>query len=363
MVDLVAYTSKFGWQRRSNLKSSAEKDWRICPLAANWNYADLDARISDDIQGFLPDRLLDFHAHIYRVSDLHLATPDYLTEGPAEASIGVWREHIGRCVGSDRLQSGLFMGMPLPNCDIGIANDFLVEQLRESPGSRGLLLVSHATPTERVDKWLGNAEIVGFKPYHFFSRETPPFESSLDGFIPEWVWEMAHERSLIITLHLVRRGALADPDNSSYILGHCLKYPRAKLVLAHCARGFHSPNTVNGLEDIRGLSNVWFDTSAICEAASIVAVIREFGPQKVLWGTDFPTSEIRGRCVTAGDGFVWLQSGVIEWEKLSPACSPTLYGLESLRALREAWGYLGLGAADLQDVFHDNAFGLLDVKR
>jgi glutamate-1-semialdehyde 2,1-aminomutase len=160
---------------------------------------------------------------------------------------------------------------------------------------------------------------------------------------------------------MVKGQALADAENQRLIREMCLKYPNARLILAHAARGFHAPNTVRGLHALRGLENVWFDLSAICEAEAIAAILREFGPRRLLWGSDFPVSELRGRAVTVGDGFVWLQWDTVNWDKVSPECRPMLVCLESLRALKRAADELGLNEEDLQDIFFDNAQRLLGL--
>ena len=112
--------------------------------------------------------------------------------------------------------------------------------------------------------------------------------------------------------------------------------------MAHAARGFHAPNTVKGIASLRGLTNVHFDTSAVCEADAIVAILDEFGPRRVLWGSDFPVSEQRGRCVTVGDSFSWINPERIDVRADAPPLETTLVGLESLRALREAAEAFGL---------------------
>jgi glutamate-1-semialdehyde 2,1-aminomutase len=173
---------------------------------------------------------------------------------------------------------------------------------------------------------------------------------------------MAHEHGLAIMLHIVRDDALADPDNLRELRQCCLKYPNAHLILAHAARGFHAPNTLNGIAGLRGLENVWFDTSGICEPAAFEAILHEFGPRRLLWGTDHPVSEIRGRCVTVGEGFAWLDSDSVRWDKLAPDVQPTLVGLESLRALQMALDTLCLNDADRRDIYADNARRLLGLK-
>jgi len=331
-----------------------------------WDYNELDAKVTAELQSFLPDRLFDAHAHIYRVADLADNT-GFVALGPEEVTVEVWREHMARLFGKSEVVGGLFFPMPFvpttqDDSSLDGPNEFMVEQLRSWPESRGLLLIAPYYDPERVRKYLENPQIVGFKPYHLFSEQKPTFEAPLNSFLPEWAWRLAHERQLVITLHMVRVQALADPDNQREIREMCLKYPQAKLVLAHAARGFHAPNTVKGLPALRGLENVWFDTSGICETTAIIAILKEFGPRRVMWGSDFPVSEIRGRSVTIGDGFAWVQWDTLDWDSNQVLANPTLVGLESLRAMQEVADNFGLNEQDIQDIFCDNALRLLGMK-
>lgn len=65
-------------------------------------------------------------------------------------------------------------------------------------------------------------------------------------------------------------------------------------MLAHAARGFNARYTVEGIASLRGIDNVFFDTSAICEAAAMEAMLREFGP--TLLGFDEITIGWRRPC-------------------------------------------------------------------
>jgi len=329
-------------------------------MPGNWSFTDTDATLAKEIQARLPGKVFDCHAHIYRVRDMHVTPPNFVLEGPPAAPIEEWRKHIGRQVGAERLRGGLFMPNISPTCDIAKANEFVFEQLKSNPGSRGLILVAPNSSRENVEGWLNKPGIVGFKPYYMFSTEAPVFESSIDGYAPDWMWRMADERGLIMTIHLVKKGALSDPDNQAYLRQQCTKYPSAKIVLAHCGRAFHAPNTVKGLNGISGLKNVWFDTAAICESDSIVAVVKAFGVKKLLWGTDFSISEIRGKAITIGDNFYWITPETAGWKEVA-SCNPTLIGLESLRAVCEAATHLDLKESDVSDIFYGNAMRLLKM--
>ncbi len=328
----------------------------------NWTFTELDARLAAELRDQLPPVVFDAHAHAWRTADLADSSSGLWAEGPAKAGVDAWRQHVGRQVGNERLAGGLLIPNPLVGDAVARANAFVFEQIAGDAAMRGLALVTPHSVPGAYDSLFENPQFAGFKPYHVFSEHRPTFQAPLSTFLPEWAWEMAHARGLAITLHMVRDRALADPENRREIADHCRQYPNARLILAHAARGFHAPNTVNGIAGLRGLENVWFDTSGICESEALAAILREFGPRRLMWGTDFPVSEIRGRCVTVGDGFAWLEPGSVAWDKTGPQGCPTLVGLEALRALLSACDMLGLNAADRQDIFADNArrlFGLL----
>jgi glutamate-1-semialdehyde 2,1-aminomutase len=159
-------------------------------------------------------------------------------------------------------------------------------------------------------------------------------------------------------LHLVRDEAIADPENQRQLRRLCRAYPNMRLVLAHIARSFNYRNARNGLKAIADLDHVVLDTSAICEAEAFRPALKVLGPQRILWGSDFPVSEARGRCVTTGSGFYWLHPETSLQQGL-PFERMTLIGIESLLALREACEDCGLTHADLQDIFCKNALRLL----
>jgi glutamate-1-semialdehyde 2,1-aminomutase len=313
-----------------------------------------------DLRDFIPIKIFDVHAHIYRQKDLNLSSPWIFSDCYDDADIAVWQKSISKILGTE-LRKALFMPFPTAQCDIDAANTYLIEQLVKLPNSRGLILVSPDFPQELYRKHLENPQVVGFKPYHVFSKHNPTFDSSIDDYVPEWVWETANRKRLIIMLHLVRDKALADLDNQRIIREKCIKYPRVKLVLAHAGRGFHAPNTVKGISSLRGLNNIWFDTSGICEAAPIKSILNEFGPTRILWGSDFPISQIRGRCVTIGDSFIWNQEDTINWDNLGTLCNPILVGIESMRALKEAADDFGLNSFDIEDIFYNNTVELLKI--
>ena len=321
---------------------------------------EVEKRILAELDDFLPDRIFDAHAHLWRVGDCRFFSGCEIAEA-ADGTIDLWRESQEAFFGPSRVDGGLFLGEPRSSLDG--ANDFLVSQLRDAPRSRAAILIAPDYPQAKVLEYLRHDSVAGFKPYHTWSLEKPTFSSSIQGFLPEWVWELAAERRLAIILHLVRDKALDDPDNQREIREHCEKYPDAVLILAHAGRGFHAPNTVRGVSALRGLDNVYFDSSAICEPAALAAVLEEFGPRRLLWGSDFWISEMRGKAVTLGNGFIWLDERAIDWRTVSQDCRPIFVEIESLRAIRDAAKMVGLSREDVRDVFYANAAALFGIEK
>ncbi len=334
-------------------------------IPENWTFDDNDKWVASQIQRRMPERIFDAHAHLGRWSDKTGEPTGIWADGPSELSISEWRSRLAQQVGKKRLEGGLLI--PSPNNikkekeALGRANSYVFDQIAGDRQLKGLALVGPMMSPKDYRELLANPQFAGFKPYHVFSSSRPTFQAPLSTYLPEWAWELAHEHGLVITLHMVRKAALSDPDNLREIRSCCSRYPGARLILAHAARGFHAPNTVESVSKIADLENVWFDTSAICEEAPLAAIIRQFGPRRLLWGSDFPVNQIRGRCVTLGDGFAWLQPDTVKWEKLSPSANPLPVGLESIKALHCAADSLGLNADDMQDIYADNAGRLLGL--
>ncbi len=329
-------------------------------MVRDWIFENEDAVAARFLAAGLPAKVFDIHAHLYRKDTLSVARDNLFATGPDEVTPEIWREHIGRQIGSDRPAGALFIPVPFAAREqIPAINAWMMKATGGLAEAKALALVAPDMTTADVAPLLKHGCFAGFKPYHTYSLTHPTFEALPSDYIPEWMWPLAHEHGLVITLHLVRGGAMADPGNLRYLRERCERFPGARLILAHCGRSFHAPNATAGIASLSYLPNVWFDTAAICEAEPIRVLLEACGPRRLLWGSDFPVSEQRGRCVTAGDGFFWLTPAHLN--AAQPECRLLPVGLESLRALREAAREFGLNADDLQDVFAENARRLLGL--
>jgi glutamate-1-semialdehyde 2,1-aminomutase len=317
----------------------------------NWTLQPQDTVAAAALGARLPARLFDAHAHLFS------ADPKTGTEACTRA---VWQRELGQLVGAERLQAGLFMGMP-SRANPAAGNEWITSQTDWQPDDRLLVLAWPEMPRARLEGWLQHPRCVGLKPYHSLAGPAPTFNLPLEAYCPEWFWQICDERKLVLLIHLVRERALADEQNLSFLLRCCERYPGARVVLAHAGRGFHAPNTVRAAGELAHLNNVWFDAAAVCESQAMLAVLEQFGPRRLLWGSDFPISHQRGRCVTVGDDFSWINPERIDAHPTAPPCHTWFVGLESLRALFEAADQFGLDEADRVAVLSGNAARLLGL--
>lgn len=314
------------------------------------------------LRNFVPPGTFDVHAHLYDLRHLVPQADDRDFGGSPEITHDVMVRGMRQWMGDRVAVDGLYFPFPTRHLDCHAANEFLAATLRGRTGARGLMMIRPQDDPADVEAQLRQHQFSGFKVYHVFAARPDTFYAEQGEFLPEWAWELANQYSLAIMMHMVLDKALSDPRNQTYIVEKCRQYPQAKLILAHAARGFNSRHTVDAIQTLRGVDNVWYDTSAVCEAAAFEAVIGTCGVTRLMYGSDYPVSESRGRALSIGDGFFWIYDHNAQWEGWAHA-NPTLVGIESLLALQQASRTMKLIDRDIERLFGGNARQLLGLTR
>lgn len=321
---------------------------------------DTDRALAAQLQSFIPGEVFDIHVHPYQPSHFPKGEWAFL-DGIEQQGCKEHCDALRRYMPVKKMH-GLYFGMPRKTADRDAMNTWVAKEVRQNGTelSRQLMVVSPADDPVRVSEQLRSGLFCGLKVYHCYAARPDTMNASITEYAPEWMWEILHETKGIMTLHIVRDGGIDDADNQKEIRRLCRAYPRAQLILAHIARSFNYRNARNGLHAISDIDNVVVDTSAITEAASFGAAIKALGPQRILWGSDFAVSEMRGRCITTGNSFFWLHPELIQKNHRPPTASDmTLIGVESLLSLHEACNNEGLTETDVKDIFLNNALRVL----
>lgn len=320
-------------------------------------------KILDD---FLPDKIFDAHAHLYDSSFVPCLAKNPSMLGRYDMT--TYKQDMVPIFGSDRelhlnivTYPDTAMADPShPSRDM--ADAFLAQQLDENPGSVGEIITVPGDTAESLRKRLVHPRMIGFKCYHYCSGLPNSWNASIGQYLPEAAWQVAHEKKLAITLHMVKDRALADPDNLSYITAMAKAYPDATLILAHAARSFAAWTGIETVEKLAHLDNVWFDLSAVCESPAMMQIIKKTGTQRAMWGSDYPVSKLCGKAISLGDSFYWIYKKDLEAFSGATSFSSWLVGVENLMATRQACMLLDLDRKAIEDIFYGNAARLFGGK-
>lgn len=311
-----------------------------------------------ELAAFLPDRVFDAHTHMYLSSEV----PWKITGEGRDIGLAEYLE-LMEDLHPRRRKGAMVIPFATPDRPDGRVpgNEWVAKQIADQPAFRGIFFILPEDDPEWVRQEVRRLGLCGLKCYHTFSATKPTWESSIPDFLPEPLVRVAHEEGWVITLHIVKSRALGDPDNIHWIRHYCQTYPNMKLILAHSGRGFQPSHNLEGLPKLEGLDNLWFDTAVNCEPIAHQAVIRHFGHEKLMYGTDLPVSHERGRSLSAADSFVWLYADTPVWGEKHLKIDPVLVGLEHLRSIKWACWSERLSDSAVEDIFWNNAAGLLGV--
>ena len=312
------------------------------------------------LNDFLPDKIFDAHMHLRNES---------FSTAPENAQLNVSLEDYYASTkdifGNRKIAMNI---IPMPSRKIiskdkdylKLADDFLYGELEKDKDNVGELFVMPNESVEHIYNRIKGKQICGFKCYHSFSPAESTIDLDIKDYMPESAFELANEYGKVITLHLVKDASLSDPENLNYIIQKAKEYPNAILILAHAARSFASWTGFECVEKLKGLDNIWFDFSAVCEVPVMFQIIKHFGTDKVMWGSDFPISEYRGKAISIADKFFWLYD--FEQPEITKEVNLWKIFEENLMAVRQTALMLDLTSRQIEDLFYNNAKGLLTNK-
>lgn len=317
---------------------------------------------AQELDSFVPDRVYDAHCHIWNEAHTDLSG---LRDNPAGLPAEVGYEEYRRlsdCLHPGRGQGALFIPFPLKPETRGEGHRWIGREAARNPRCRALFWVYPDDDPEWVRQEVRAHGLHGIKPYHMARGGKPRWQAEIPDYLPEPLVNVAHEEGWVIMLHMVRTRAVADASNLHWIRTYCQRYPNMKLVLAHAARGFQPTHSLAGLPQLTGLDNLYCDTSTNCEPMAQATIIRILGHDRLMYGSDFCVSHMRGRNFAVGDLFVWVCGDSPIWNDLHANVKPVLIGLQSLSALKWACWSERLNDRQVEDIFWHNAAELYGVE-
>ena len=333
-----------------------------------WELNDVDRRIwAEELEEFVPQRVFDIHTHLYR---WQFNTDVAKDSTPLGGLIGrQFPESNWAAI--DSCDAALMPGREVhrlsipfpfsPFCDYAASNRFVAEQVGNDHLSAGLMVVHPSMTQEYLEEQIKTLGLIGLKPYRFYSTTGDAVSCRITDMLPEHQIAVADRYGLIIMLHLAKRHGIGDTENIGDVERLSSRYPNVKWILAHCGRSYSCWPIERAAPRLRGLPNVWYDTSSVCESDAIEALCSGVGVERVMYGSDdLPVGAARGKYITFGYAWTYLHESNHRFDLSACESEMTFVRYEQLRAMRRAARRLSLTRPQIKDLFCNTAMRLVE---
>jgi len=328
------------------------------------------------LKDFLPDRIIDFHTHVWlekfrtKGQSGPLRTVAWPDRVAADNSIEDLIETYRLMFPGKEVIPLMFSNLSSGD-DIDAANAYVAEVSREY-GYPSLIFAAPWWSSAEFKERIIKGGFLGCKVYlTMVEPYIPQNEIRIFDYLPHHQLEVLDRHGWIVMLHIPRSGRFKDPVNLAQMLEIERRYPNVKLVIAHVGRAYCNEDLGNALEVLSETKNMIFDITANTNQWIFEQLIKAVGPKRILFGSDMPILRMRSRRICeygnyvnlvpkglygdiSGDSHMREVEGV-EAEKL------TFFMYEEIDAFRRAAENTGLNRSDMEDVFYNNAAMILKI--
>lgn len=331
------------------------------------------------LKPFLPDRFIDCHAHIWlkefhREGGLREGSQNWPRLVAAENSIEDLNE-TNRLLFPDNKVISAVYGDPVITIDRERNNRYVAEKAREF-GFPALYLSHPDQSAEELERSvLADPVFKGIKVYLQFSPSyIPADEIRIYDFLPKEHLALADKHGWVVQLHIARPGRLGDPVNYCQLLEIEQNYPNLQLLVAHLGRAYADEDVGNALEYLKNTEKTVWDFTANTNERVMEQVLNRFGPERFIYGTDFPIFRMRARRTVENGVYInEVPEGEFPRESIAgdahmreipypEADRITFFIYEEINACRIACRRLGLGRDDVEKIFFKNSAGIFGVE-
>lgn len=344
------------------------------PLHFVWDYNDVDRAFwAEHLDPWLPRRIVDAHTHVmdprFRVVETtETMRRQFWVNELREPIDAASAERCYRTVFPDREITCVAFGVPGLDFDIDAGNAWLQAECLKR-GWHNLVLLRPQWTQDQLAAALAQPGVIGVKPYYSlisFSRDTRDahLEAGIFEFLPHHLLEVLNDRHAWVTLHVPKAARLGHPDNIREIRELRRRYPSVVLVVAHLGRCYTEPHALEALPLLADDPGIYFDSSAVVNAAAHRVALQHFGAGRILYGSDNPIFYMRGRRQFRDRTYINRTNYPFyfnqEREPAEVEAQYTLLMYEDLRAIKQACHELGIvEPSRIEAIFHDNAARLI----
>lgn len=348
---------------------------------ALFEVTDYDKKVyEEEIRDFVPDKMIDVHCHVWRSCDRGDKKPK-----PGEVKRTVtWPSLVAEDNSIEDLQETYKLMFPDKEVTPlffssteketqGVCNAYIRECMAKT-GYPALYYSSPDQSAEELRRMILTGGYLGIKCYLSLSpKYLPEAEIRIFDFFPKHQLAVLNEMGAICMCHIPRHGRLKDPINIAQILEIKREFPRVRLIIAHIGRAYTEFDIGNAFEELSESKDLMFDFCAnTCESA-MTAMLKSVGPNRVMFGSDFPILRMRMRRIEENNTYINLvPPGLYGDPRQDPHLREvseeegkklTFFMYEEIRAFKRAAANCGLTKADVERAFYGNAKDLIDGAR
>jgi len=310
----------------------------------------------------LPAQIVDAH--------VHLNLPEHVANVPRERLLSDWALEVAHQQSYEDARfayAALLPGInvrltgfpwPIKEADLA-ANNAWLAGLRAQGKLAPMMATRPQWPAEHVERILVEGRFAGLKPYGDMVSGVKGADISIFDFLPHEHLAVADRHRKAITLHLPRRGRLADDQNIRELKDIRQAFPNVRLIIAHLGRSYNPCYISQGLDKLGDASWFFFDIAAVLNPEVYRIAFDRLCPRQILFGTDLPIMLLRGRREWTEASYINLSSGDYTWNKHhrppQEEQAYTFFLYELLRAMLDAMDAAAMGAAQRALVFSGNA--------
>lgn len=331
----------------------------------------------EHLKDFLPDTFIDCHTHIWLDEQNHFcedtasrscAWPNMVA---ADNSVEDLNE-TNRLLFPGKKVISVLYGQPMITIDLKKNNDY-VARCAQKYGFPALYISHPSQSAESVERAvLANPCFKGLKVYlQFAPGYIPSNEIRIYDFLPHTHLALADKHGWVVQLHIARPRRLADPVNYIQIREIEEKYPNLQLIVAHLGRAYADEDLGDALEYLKDMKKTVWDFTANTNQHVMEKVLEMVGPDRFLYGTDFPIFRMKSRR-TVENGFYIneIPAGSLGDVSADPhmreipfpeAERISFFIYEEILFCKRACESMGLSREDVNKIFYANAARIFGV--
>ena len=343
-------------------------------MIKDFKYYQSDRKVyTDEIKNNIPDKVIDFHVHIWKKEFLSKDIDPIKKERDPFFNFDVIDEFtfddfnkISKSLFPDTEYEGLFFGAPFEEVKIDDNNQMIGDEITRRR-SAGLFIPRADDNIEYIEDNIKANNFYGFKPYPDLAigkkyRHDQDSVSIMD-FITEEQLKLANKYRLIVLLHIPKSNRLRDKKNIEDIINISKSYPGLKLILAHAGRAYCVYDLIDDITKINKLDNVFVDTAVINNWEVIEILLEKLGSEKIIFGSDLPITALRGKNICINNKHYFFTANPYPWSvsnKNLEEKNITFFLYEEIREIIKAVSKRKSDKKVIENIFYNNAKRLID---